>query len=196
MMLKLLIIFICCYSEAYAINSAEYASVRRGAIFFVQYCSGCHSLRYMRPEQMARDLGNIIAFDLTKTSMIDRDAKRWFGQVPPDLSLEARVRGSHWLRDYCHNFYPDPNRPFGTNNRILFNVAMPNVFAPLERDVQTGGLSQKALDADIEDVINFLAYVAEPERLARYRLGFFVILFLSILAVILYLLQRAHPYSD
>jgi len=39
------------------INIHDRASVQRGAKLFMNYCSGCHSLRYMRYNRMANDLG-------------------------------------------------------------------------------------------------------------------------------------------
>lgn len=93
------------------INDKE--SLQRGAKMFMNYCSGCHSLKYMRYNRMAQDLGlttfdGQIAEDLLKNNLIftqaniydpiqiamsPEDAKQWFGMVPPDLSLSARDRG-------------------------------------------------------------------------------------------------------
>ena len=33
------------------------ASLQRGAQLFMNYCSGCHSLRFLRTSRMAQDLG-------------------------------------------------------------------------------------------------------------------------------------------
>src|SRR5215218_10455921 len=78
------------------------ASLQRGAKNFVNYCLGCHSAKYARYNRVAADIG------LTEQQMADNlmftgdaphatmkngvdadDAKRWFGVVPPDLSLIA-----------------------------------------------------------------------------------------------------------
>ena len=133
------------------VNLADKAKLQRGARLFMNYCSGCHSLRYMRYNHMAMDLGlttfdgqldkNLLVNNLIFThstiydpiviSMPETDARQWFGVVPPDLSLSARKRGAGWLYTYLKSFYEDKSRPFGANNLLIPAVAMPNVLAPL-----------------------------------------------------------------
>ena len=36
-----------------------------------------------------------------------RPASKWFGKMPPDLSLISRVRGSDWIYTYLKSFYLD-----------------------------------------------------------------------------------------
>ena len=48
-------------------------------------------------------------------SMRAKDAEKWFGVNPPDLSLIARSRGADWLYTYLKSFYVDVSRPFGVN---------------------------------------------------------------------------------
>ena len=80
------------------------ASLQNGAKIFVNYCLGCHSavsLRYNRlrdiglSDQQIKDnliLGDQKVGDLMTISMSPKDAKAWFGKVPPDLSVEASAR--------------------------------------------------------------------------------------------------------
>ncbi len=64
----------------------------------------------------------------TMQSTLDRkDAKAIFGVAPPDLSVEARVRGVDWLYAYLRGFYRDDKSATGWNNLAFPNVAMPNV---------------------------------------------------------------------
>ena len=42
------------YKAMNSINNK--ASLQRGAKYFVNYCSGCHSLKYMRMSTLAEDL--------------------------------------------------------------------------------------------------------------------------------------------
>jgi ubiquinol-cytochrome c reductase cytochrome c1 subunit len=132
-------------------NIEDSASLQRGAKLFMNYCSGCHSLRYVRYNRMAKDLGlttfsgetdsdllkNNLIFTSAKiqdpiiNSMPPADARQWFGRVPPDLSLSARERGSAWIYTYLKSFYVDKKRPFGSNNLLVPDVGMPNVLAPL-----------------------------------------------------------------
>src|SRR6266850_1085707 len=84
-------------------------SLQRGARNFMNYCSGCHSLQYLRYNRLAADLkipeaelaGNLMfasdkAVD-TINSAMPKDAEGWFGKQPPDLSLMARARGVDYI---------------------------------------------------------------------------------------------------
>ena len=116
-------------------------SLQRGARNFMNYCSGCHSLKYVRYNRMAEDLkipeselaGNLMftgdkSFD-TVNSAMPKDAEIWFGKQPPDLSLMARARGTDYLYSYLKGFYVDKTRPWGVNNLYLPATAMPHVLA-------------------------------------------------------------------
>jgi len=118
-------------------------SLQRGARNFMNYCSGCHSLRYLRYNRMAADLkipeselaGNLMftgdkVFD-TINSAMPKDSEGWFGKQPPDLSLMARARGVDYLYSYMKGFYVDKSRPWGVNNLYLPSAAMPDVLAQL-----------------------------------------------------------------
>jgi ubiquinol-cytochrome c reductase cytochrome c1 subunit len=59
-------------------------------------------------------------------AMTPAEAKTWFGVIPPDLSVEARVRGRDWLFNYFLSFYQD-DTPTGWNNLVFPNVGMPHV---------------------------------------------------------------------
>jgi ubiquinol-cytochrome c reductase cytochrome c1 subunit len=118
-------------------------SLQRGARNFMNYCSGCHSLKYLRYNRMAEDL-NIPAAELKNlmfTSAKDFDgiqsampaeSEAWFGKQPPDLSLMARARGVDYLYSLLHGFYQDNTRPWGVNNLYLPAIAMPHVLVELQ----------------------------------------------------------------
>ncbi len=121
------------------------ASLQRGARLYFNYCSGCHSLEYMRYSRIAEDLKlsddevlKNFAFTGAKigdpaiSNMPEAEAATWFGKVPPDLSLEARAKGPDWIYNYLKSFYIDPTRPSGWNNTVFPNVAMPNVLWELQ----------------------------------------------------------------
>lgn len=111
--------------------------------------------------------------------MPPEDAKQWFGIVPPDLSLVAREKGTKWLYSYLNGFYRDDSRPFGTNNRLVPDVAMPNILETLNHE-----LSEDDFNNDLHDLVAFLAYVGEPVQLIRYRIGFYVVSFLFVLFLV------------
>jgi ubiquinol-cytochrome c reductase cytochrome c1 subunit len=127
------------------IDVTDIASLQRGAKFFMNYCTGCHSLKYQRYNRLARDLGltaDEVKANLMFTtdnigepitiSMDPQDAKKWFGVTPPDLSVTARSRGVDWIYTYLRSFYTDESRPFGVNNTVFPDVGMPNVLWQLQ----------------------------------------------------------------
>lgn len=121
------------------VDLGDRASLQRGAQLYMNYCSGCHSLKYMRYSRLAEDLGlsedevmNNLNFTGAKfgeqiqVSMPADGAEDWFGQVPPDLSVISRVHGSDWIYTYLKSFYLDEARPLGWNNKLFPNASMPN----------------------------------------------------------------------
>jgi cytochrome c1 len=67
------------------------------------------------------------------TNALPREAsKAWFGAAPPDLTLVAKLRGADWVYNYLKAFYVDPARPFGVNNKVFPNVAMPHALLELQ----------------------------------------------------------------
>jgi ubiquinol-cytochrome c reductase cytochrome c1 subunit len=124
------------------INDIE--SLQRGARNFMNYCSGCHSLKYVRYNRLSADLkipqadlANLM-FTSTKggdgieSAMPPDAAADWFGKTPPDLSLIARERSPDYLFSYLKGYYVDSTRPWGVNNLYLPAVAMPHVLASLQ----------------------------------------------------------------
>src|SRR4051812_22753238 len=115
------------------------ASLQRGAALYMNYCSGCHSLKYLRYSRMAEDLGltedqvqanlnftGSKAGEQVHVALSEADATKFFGKMPPDLSVIARVRGSDWISAYLKSFYLDETRPVGWNNTVFANASMPN----------------------------------------------------------------------
>lgn len=125
--------------------SSNAASIQRGARDFMAYCSGCHSMKYLRYNRLGADLdisddllkANLI-FDGSKpgeqiqTAMPAKQSEAWFGRTPPDLTLETKARGADWVYSYLMGFYLDPTRPLGVNNLYLPGVSMPAVLGELQ----------------------------------------------------------------
>jgi ubiquinol-cytochrome c reductase cytochrome c1 subunit len=131
--------------EAANNNISNTASLQRGAKYFVNYCLGCHSAKYVRYNRLGEDLqisdqqliDNLMftgerPFDLMANAMRPEDSKRWFGVSPPDLSLIARSRGTDYIYTFLRSFYIAPDRPTGVNNTVLPGTAMPHVLWPLQ----------------------------------------------------------------
>ena len=207
------------------VDLRDQASLQRGAKYFMNYCTGCHSLKYMRYNRLAQDLGideitlrqNLIfgdakPGDLINKSMTDEDALKWFGVVPPDLTLVTRWRSPDWVYTYLKSFYLDSTRPYGVNNVLFPLVGMPHVLGDLQgrqqavmepphepgaeptvkgvKLVEEGDLSPKEYDAMVRDITNFLTYAGEPFQVERERLGRYVLLFLGFLFILAYLLKK------
>ncbi len=105
--------------EPAPVNRLDAESLQRGARTFVNYCLNCHSAKYMRYNRLT-DLGIDIAMiednlmfatdksgETMRVAMTAKDGKTWFGAPPPDLTVEARVRGADWLYNYFLAFYRD-----------------------------------------------------------------------------------------
>ena len=141
--------------EGYTLDHApdranDMSALQNGAKLFVNYCLNCHAAASMRYSRL-RDLGltdeqikaNLVLAgdkvgDLMTTHLSVKDAKTWFGVVPPDLSVIARAKASEsgsgpdWLYTYLRTFYKDDTRPTGWNNMVFPNVGMPHVLWELQ----------------------------------------------------------------
>jgi len=211
--------------EKVRVDLSDKAAFQEGARTFVNFCMGCHGTQYQRYEHVARDLSipedvlqKTLIFTKAKpgdhmtSSMRAEDAISWFGAVPPDLTLVARVRGEDWLYHYLKGFYEDPSRPWGVNNLVYPNVAMPNVLGALQgrqaclpveensagscRELVvisgTGSQTAEQFDQTVRHLVAFLAYSADPNKEKAERIGVYVLAYLAILFVFAYLLKREY----
>ena len=170
------------FCEEFISDHTDKESLQRGAKTFMNYCYGCHSLKYARYNRVARDLGipedlfqeNLMfgdqkIGDLMNIGMDYSEAKDWFGVAPPDLTLETSLRGTDWVYTYLISFYEDEKRPFGVNNKVYENVGMPHVLEGMQGlQISTckkipqlainGGLKQDPLSGELikEEVCGFL----------------------------------------
>ncbi len=204
-------------------------SLQRGAKYFVNYCLGCHSAKYVRYSRVAKDLGiseDQLIENLMFTAerpqetmdivMPPKDAERWFGKTPPDLSLAARSRGTDFLYTFLKSFYLDDSTTTGVNNKVLNATSMPHVLWELQgfqRELYTGDIDDKGnvkkifegfelaipgkqspeeFDQTVRDVVNFLDYIGEPVQLERQRLGYRVMAFLLVFFIFAYLLKKEY----
>ena len=127
------------------IDPNDLDSLRRGAQYFTDYCFSCHSIEFMRYNRLARDLqlteedvaSNMIFTgakigDPMRVAIAPKEAEKWFGTQPPDLSVVSRSKGVDWLYTYLRSFYKDESRPWGVNNAVFKDVAMPHVLWELQ----------------------------------------------------------------
>lgn len=193
------------------IDRSDMESIKRGAKFFATNCMSCHTMKYLRYDKIAQEAGiTIDKMPLNVTS--------WpYGVTPPDMSLEAGVRGVDWIYTYLHSFYKDPARPTGVNNLLVPNTAMPGIISAYQGEqilvtdqldpgvidhtiywydlvtlTNQGSMSPGQFDETIADLVNFLAYAAEPYRQQQHHIGYGVLGFLAILFVLMYMLKKEY----
>lgn len=190
------------------IDASDHASLQRGAKIFINNCLNCHSANYMRYNRLqdigltAKQIKDNLLFagekvgDTMTVAMNPKDAKKWFGVVPPDLSVEVRARGADWVYAYMRGFYRDETTPTGWNNVVYDKVAMPHVLYEMQGEqvlnhethklelVKPGKLSPSEYNAYIGDLTNYMAFMAEPGKQQRQHLGWWVLLFLGVMLVL------------
>ena len=142
------------------------------------------------------------------------DGERWFGVAPPDLSLTARAKTPDYIYTFLKSYYIEEASPTGVNNLVLAGTAMPHVLGGLqgfqrglfteqtdESGITTqqfegfemavaGSLSAEEYDEFVRDTVNFLAYIAEPIRSDRRKLGVWVMMYLIVFLVIASMLKK------
>ena len=154
-------------------------SLQNGARLFVNYCMGCHSLKYMRYNRMGEDIGltdqqvkdnlmfvgDKVAETMT-IAMPASEAKSMFGTKVPDLSVISRARGADWLYTYLRTFYIDESRPFGVNNATFKDVGMPHVLWELEG--LKAPVYETHMDADGKEVKTIVDYeMVTPGKMSQ-----------------------------
>jgi ubiquinol-cytochrome c reductase cytochrome c1 subunit len=225
--------------EHIELDRTNEASLQRGMATFVNNCLGCHSAQYQRYERSATDLNipaNLVEEHLIfgdqkigeqmTIAMKPADSATFFGNPPPDLTLETRLRGPDWVYTYLKSFYKDDSRPWGVNNALFKDVGMPNVLEHLQGTVTnrcsdeelvqrglksdidpltgvslpgcltvdngTGSLEPAEFDKVIYDLVNYMAYMAEPSKADSHRIGTNVLIFLFFFFFIAYALKKEY----
>ena len=211
----------------------DVASLQNGAKLFVNYCLNCHSAAFMRYNRL-QDIGiteqqikdNLLfttdrVGETMKANIEPRQAKDWFGAVPPDLTLVARSRagaggtGADYLYTYLRTYYRDDTKATGWNNLAFPSVAMPHVMWELQGDrrpvyekvkqhghdvevlkgweqITPGTMTPLQFDQAVGDLVNYLQWMAEPAQNTRVRIGVWVLLFLSMALVFVWRLNAAY----
>jgi ubiquinol-cytochrome c reductase cytochrome c1 subunit len=214
-------------------RTTDLAALQNGAKLFVNYCLSCHSAAYMRFNRLT-DLGiteqqikdNLLFTtdkigETMKVNMDPRQAKEWFGTVPPDLTLVARSRAGHggtgadYLYTYLRTFYRDDTKATGWNNLAFPAVAMPHVMWELQGErrpifdkveahghetevfkgweqVSPGTMTPIQFDQNMGDLVSFLQWMAEPAQNTRIRVGVWVLLFLVMAIVFTWRLNASY----
>jgi ubiquinol-cytochrome c reductase cytochrome c1 subunit len=212
--------------EKAPVDLHDKVSLQRGAQIFVNHCLNCHGASMMRYSRLT-DIGltedqirDSLLFSAEKVGepmsvvLEPKDAKAFFGVVPPDLSLVARSRSPDWIYTYLKSFYKDPSTKSGWNNTLFPNVAMPHVLWDNQGDqrlsvtermdpntgdkIETrklvidrpGRMSAVEYDKYLGDLVSFLAYMAEPSQAWRKQWGVIVLFFFAGFFVLALLLKK------
>jgi ubiquinol-cytochrome c reductase cytochrome c1 subunit len=211
----------------------DMAALQNGAKLFVNYCLNCHSAAFMRYNRL-KDIGlteqqikdNLLfatdkVGDTMKSSMDPKQAKEWFGGLPPDLTVIARSRAGHggsgadYLYTLLRTYYRDDTKPTGWNNLAYPNIGMPNPLWELQgerkpvyateknhgHDMQVfkgwevtkpGNLSPLQYDQAVGDLVSYLQWMGEPAQNTRLRVGVWVLIFLGIFCLVAWRLNVAY----
>ncbi|MFY7939770.1 MAG: cytochrome c1 [Burkholderiaceae bacterium] len=201
----------------------DVAALQNGAKVFANYCLNCHAASFMRYNRL-RDIGlteaqikaNLMfatekVGDTMKVALDPKQAKEWFGGLPPDLTLIARSRssaaqgpGTDYLYTYMRTYYRDDTKPTGWNNLAFPNVGMPHVLWELQGQrgvdpndhtkliqLTPGTMTPLQYDETVADLVAFLQWMGEPVRSQRTQLGVWVLLFLGVFSLIAWRLNAA-----
>jgi ubiquinol-cytochrome c reductase cytochrome c1 subunit len=129
----------------------------------------------------------------------------------------AKGSGADYLYTYLRSYYRDPAKPTGWNNLVYPDVAMPHILWELQgqRDAKfveekdphqegktmhrfvgyeqltPGKLTPLEYDNAIADLVAFMQWMGEPGQGQRFRLGVWVMIFLSIFTLIAWRLNVA-----
>ncbi len=157
-------------------------------------------------------------FETIRSAMPAEAAARWYGTAPPDLSLMARARGADYIYNFLKGFYIDPESPTGVDNVVLAGTSMPHVLWELQgyqeavfedqteqladgstvttevfshfEPVSSGSLDAEDYDEFVRDTVNFLAFISEPIRSDRRKLGVWVLMYLIVFWIIAVMLKK------
>jgi ubiquinol-cytochrome c reductase cytochrome c1 subunit len=211
----------------------DVVALQHGAQIFTNYCLNCHNAAYMRFNRL-KDIGlteqqikdNLLfttekVGDTMKVSMDPKEAKGWFGGVPPDLTVIARSRagrggsGADYLYTYMRTFYKDDSKLTGWNNLVYPNVAMPHVLWQMQgvrtpvfdtktehdeevkefkgwTQVTPGTMTSLQYDQAVGDLVAYLQWMGEPAQNSRIQVGVWVLLFLLVFTLCAWRLNAAY----
>ena len=119
------------------------------------------------------------------------------GALPPDLSMvvKAREGGPQYVYSILTGFHQTPPHGFAVTKDKYYNpyfegrnIGMP---PPLQKNSVTfSDGTQASVEQEAHDVVTFLSWASEPKMEARKQMGLGVVLFLLVLAGILFAAYR------
>jgi ubiquinol-cytochrome c reductase cytochrome c1 subunit len=171
------------------------AALRRGLQVYREVCASCHGLRFIAFRNLL-DIGlnedqvKAIAAEYTVIRAVNN------GAMPPDLSLivKARKGGENYIYSILTG-YAEPPGDVTLAEGMAYNPYYPNhqiaMAPPLDDEsVDYADGTTNSRDQIAHDVVNFLAWAAEPSLEERKSMGVKVILYLIVLTLVLYGVKR------
>jgi ubiquinol-cytochrome c reductase cytochrome c1 subunit len=211
----------------------DMAALQNGAKLFVNYCLNCHSASFMRYNRL-KDIGlteqqikdNLLfstdkVGETMKANIDPKQAKEWFGGLPPDLTVIARSKadvskgtGPDYIYTLLRSYYRDGGKATGWNNKAYPNIGMPHPLWELQgerepiyqtvknhgkeeqvlagwKQVKPGQLTPLQYDQAVSDLVSYLTWMGEPAQNQRVRIGVWVLIFLSFFTIIAWRLNAS-----
>jgi ubiquinol-cytochrome c reductase cytochrome c1 subunit len=211
----------------------DMAALQNGAKLFVNYCLNCHNAAFMRYNRL-KDIGlteqqikdNLLfstekVGETMKSNIDPKQAKEWFGGLPPDLTVIARSKadvskgsGADYIYTLLRSYYRDNDKATGWNNKAYPNIGMPNPLWELQGDrepiyktvmnkgkeeqvlagwkqVKPGQLTPLQYDQAVSDLVSYLQWMGEPAQNQRVRIGVWVLIFLAFFTIIAWRLNAS-----
>jgi ubiquinol-cytochrome c reductase cytochrome c1 subunit len=127
----------------------------------------------------------------------------------------ARARGADYVYNFLKGFYLSQGSPSGVDNTVLPGTSMPHVLWELQgyqeamfethenedgsvtktfvdfEPLSAGSMDAEDYDDFVRDTVNFMAYIAEPIRSDRRKLGVWVLMFLIFFFILAAQLKKA-----
>ena len=189
-----------------SIDPANRERVLNGAKFFAQKCQSCHSMTYLRYDEISNQAG--VKYGLSPSW----SAGAWKGRPPPDLSLVAITKGPDWVYGYLKSYYKTDH---GYQNLVNPNTQMPNPYPILQgnqvltmpfenikketprlfralRLEKPGSIPAHDFNDKVLDLMHYLVYAADPSVAERKSLAPYILVFLLLLSSGTFLLYKSY----
>lgn len=173
------------------------AAIMRGAEEVITSCGSCHGLKYIKYR-------NLLALGFSKDKVdgwrgsnglgeslqpqMSADiTKSMFGVEPPDLSLMAAARegGGHYIYSYLTGYHVDDKGQL--HNSVFPVTRMPDIIG---LSAVTDPAARAAGEKTAKDVSAFLVWAADPHAQERKSMGYYVLIYVAIMTVLLWLWKK------
>ncbi len=177
--------------------ATDLQSMDRGAEALMTDCHSCHSMKYIKyrdlvslgisKEKVDEWRGDQPLDGPLTSQLSEEDAMQSYAKVPPDLSLMAKARngGASYVYSYLLGYY---NTPEGeVSNHIFPETKMPDI---LGMSFTTEAADRAAIQGKAHDIVSFLEWAADPHAQERRQLGYYVMIYLFVLSILLYFVKN------